>query len=145
MSGALSGGRQGGKQGAPLRPRSDSGNERALYILGAGLARNFRDIRHLTNLAVHRILDLTLTERHFIFALPDVSTETFGLPWHEPRTFRIRFAPGKAADYVRERIWAEAQSLENMDDGGVLLEITTRSEPELLPWVRSFGQEATLL
>lgn len=59
-------------------------------------------------------------------------------------TFRIRFTAGKAAEYVRERIWAEAQKLEETPDGGVLLEITTRSEPELMAWVRSFGPEASV-
>ena len=117
----------------------------ALYILGAGVTEDFRAIHRLTNLAVHRILDVTLTERRFTFTLPDASTETFGLPWHEPRTFRIRFTPGKASDYVRERIWAEEQRLEELDDGGALLEITTRSEPELLAWVRSFGEDAALV
>ncbi|MBO4300622.1 MAG: WYL domain-containing protein, partial [Desulfovibrio sp.] len=50
-----------------------------------------------------------------------------------------------AADYVRERIWAESQKMEDTEDGGVLLEITTRSEPELMAWVRSFGDKAILL
>ena len=34
---------------------------------------------------------------------------------------------------------------EELEDGGVLLELTTRSEPEVMAWVRSFGEEATLL
>lgn len=116
----------------------------ALYILGAGVDEDWRAIRHLTNLAVQRIEDVVMTERRFDFELPEAA-ETFGLPWHEARTFRIRFTPGRASDYVRERIWAENQRLEELDNGGVLLEITTRSEPELLAWVRGFGDEATLL
>ena len=31
------------------------------------------------------------------------------------------------------------------DDGGLILELTTRSEPELMSWVRSFGNDAELL
>lgn len=117
----------------------------ALYVLGAGLTENFREIRHLTNLAIHRITEVTLTERTFKFDLPKPEAGTFGLPWHEPKIFRIRFKPGQAADYVRERIWADEQTLTDLEDGGVLLEITTRSEPELMAWVRSFGEEAELL
>lgn len=32
-----------------------------------------------------------------------------------------------------------------MEDGGVLLELTTRSEPELFAWERSFGEAAALI
>jgi hypothetical protein len=77
--------------------------------------------------------------------LPEAESESFGLPWHEPREFRIRFAPGRAAAYVRERVWADAQRLEEMEDGGLILAITTRSEPELTAWVRSFGDDAHFL
>jgi predicted DNA-binding transcriptional regulator YafY len=117
----------------------------ALYVLGAGVTDNFREIRHLTNMAIHRITDVTLTERKFTFDMPEVEPNTFGLPWHEPKTFRIHFKAGKAAGYVRERIWAEGQMLEDTDDGGVLLELKTRSEPELLAWVRGFGDEASII
>lgn len=117
----------------------------ALYALGAGVTEDFKSMRHLTNLAVHRIEDVTLTDKHITFEIPDSDPGMFGLPWHEPRTFRIRFKPGRASDYVRERIWADNQRLSELEDGGVLLELTTRSEPELSAWVRSFGEEAILL
>lgn len=117
----------------------------ALYVLGAVTTDDFRDMRRLINLAVHRIKDVTLTDKHIGFDIPEAEPGTFGLPWHESRTFQIRFKPGKASDYVRERIWADRQTLEELDDGGVMLEIMTRSEPELRAWVRSFGDEAKLL
>jgi hypothetical protein len=117
----------------------------ALYAIGAGVTENFREVRHLTNLAIHRITDVILTERKFSFILPEAEPNAFGLPWHEPKTFRIRFKAGKAADYVRERIWADEQKLEEMEDGGVVLELTTRSEPEVMAWVRSFGEETQIL
>ena len=102
-------------------------------------------VRRIVSLAVHRIQDVCLTDHFSTVAVPEPSPGMFGLPWHEPRHFRIRFAPGRAADYVRERIWADEQRLEDLPDGGVLLEITTCSEPELLAWVRSFGDSAELL
>lgn len=117
----------------------------ALYVLGAEIGEDFTTISRMLSLAVHRIKDVILTDKPVTFEIPDADPGTFGLPWHEPRTFRIRFAPGKASDYVRERIWAESQRMEDTDDGGVLLEIVTRSEPELMAWVRSFGDKATLL
>jgi predicted DNA-binding transcriptional regulator YafY len=126
----------------PVRLISMSG---ALYVLGGTLTDDYLSVHHLLNLAIHRIHDVTLIERHFHLEPPDASPDAFGLPWHEPRSFSIRFKPGKAAEYVRERIWADEQALEETDDGGVILHITTRSEPELMAWVRSFGNEARLL
>jgi len=117
----------------------------ALYALGADVEEDWHTQRRMTSLAVHRILDVILTDKPVTFDIPEANPGMFGLPWHEPRTFRIRFRPGKVSDYVRERIWAEAQKLEEQEDGGVVLEITTCSEPELTAWVRSFGENANLL
>lgn len=117
----------------------------ALYVLGAGLTEDFKEKRHLTNLAIHRITDVILTERVFSIELPEVNPKAFGLPWHEPRTFRIRFKPGKSAAYVRERVWSEQQVIEEQEDGGIILELATHSEPELMAWVRSFGDETEFI
>jgi hypothetical protein len=116
----------------------------ALYVAGATVTEDFKEVRHPVNLAIQRLTDVILTERNFSFSLPEIEANSFGLPWHEPKTFRIRFKKGKAADYVRERIWAEEQIIEDTEDGGLLLELSTRSEPELLAWVRSFGEEARM-
>ena len=117
----------------------------AIYALGSDLEDDELTVRRIVSLAVHRIQEVSLTDHFSTVAVPEPSPGMFGLPWHEPRHFRIRFAPGRAADYVRERIWADEQRLEDLPDGGVLLEITTCSEPELLAWVRSFGDSAELL
>ncbi|MDR0355624.1 MAG: WYL domain-containing protein [Deltaproteobacteria bacterium] len=117
----------------------------ALYILGAILTPNCVKVRHYLNFAVHRIVDVTLTDVTFDVVLPTYEENSFGLPWHEPKVFRIKFTPGKASDYVRERIWSDRQKFREQSDGGVILEMTARSEPEIMSWVRSFGSEAALL
>ena len=117
----------------------------AIYALGSDLEDDELTVRRIVSLAVHRIQDVVLTDQVSTAAVPEPSPGMFGLPWHEPRRFRIRFAAGRVADYVRERIWADEQRLEDLPDGGVLLEITTCSEPELHAWVRSFGDSAELL
>lgn len=117
----------------------------AIYVLGALLEVDFSGVRHFTHLAVHRMQDVALMDRHFEGEFPEVNGATFGLPWHEPREYHIRFTSGKAADYIRERIWADKQRLEEQEDGSVILHITTRSEPELTAWVRGFGDAACLL
>lgn len=117
----------------------------ALYALGADTEEDCRTLRRMISLAVHRILDISLTDKPVTFSIPEPSPGMFGLPWHEPRTFRIHFKAGRVSDYVRERIWAEEQKLEDLPDGSVLLELTTCSEPELTAWVRSFGEDAMLV
>jgi predicted DNA-binding transcriptional regulator YafY len=116
----------------------------ALYITGASLGDSYNKIKYYTNLAIHRVTDVIVTDRRFKFDLPDLEPNSFGLPWHEPKTFRIHFTAGKAAEYVRERIWAENQKFEDTTEGDLILELTTRSEPELMAWIRSFGEEAWL-
>ena len=116
-----------------------------IYVLGALLAEDGAAVQHYTHLAVHRIQKICRTDYIFTGGFPDCKQQTFGLPWHEPREFHVCFRAGKAADYVRERIWADRQKIESQPDGSVILHITTCSEPELMAWVRSFGDEACLL
>ncbi len=117
----------------------------ALYALGADVDEDFVNMRHPGSLAIHRIKSVEITSHPVKFKLPEADPGTFGLPWHEPRDFHIHFSAGRAADYVRERIWADSQTLEELADGSLILHITTRSEPELTAWVRSFGDDACLL
>lgn len=117
----------------------------ALYVLGLGLNREMTDVKHPTNFAIHRIQDITLTDRQVEIEMPEYKPEVFGLPWHETKTFKVRFKSGKSAEYVKERIWSESQTLTDTEDGGVILELTTQSAPELKAWVRSFGEDAEVI
>jgi predicted DNA-binding transcriptional regulator YafY len=116
-----------------------------LYVIGANLTDDMKEVRYEQCLAVHRIYEVSATDKHFVFELSELTPDIFGLPWHEPKTFEIRFKAGRAAEYVKERIWSDEQTLTDTDDGGVLLRITTQSEPELMSWVRSFGDEAEIV
>ncbi len=119
----------------------------ALYALGSSVTEDGTEFTHPVSYAVHRIKDLEFDDRTIPGEFNDTDYElgSFGLPWHEPRTFKITFKKGKTADYVRERIWADEQKVTDLENGDLLLEITTRSEPELMAWVRSFGENAALL
>lgn len=117
----------------------------SLYALGADFEDDFATVHCLTNLAIHRIVEISLSNNKTTFKMPPADPGTFGLPWHEPRQFHIHFKAGKAAAYVRERIWADRQILTEHDDGSLDIQITTRSQPELTAWVRSFGDEAEML
>lgn len=115
----------------------------AIYLLGAILEDG--EVKHFTNLAVHRIRECEMLDERFAIDFPDSTRNFFGLPWHEPKKYRIHFNAGKAANYISERIWSDAQKMIPQEDGSLILEIITRSGEELLSWIRSFGDEARLL
>ena len=125
-------------------PAALASQSNALYLLGAMVTpRN--EFKSLTNMAVHRILEVDLTDKTSEIPLPQADPGVFGLPWHEPRRVRIQFQAGKAADYVRERLWSVEQKIEDSADGGIILEILSQSDEELMSFVRSFGKDAKLL
>ena len=117
----------------------------AFYVLGAKVTDDYAGIQRLTNLAIHRIAQVTLTDRKFTFDLPEAQSGTFGLPHHEPRTFRVKFKAGPVTDYVRERTWSSHQTITDLPNGALILELQSCSEPELMSWVRSFGDKASCI
>ena len=125
-------------------PGSLISQSNALYLLGAKVTpRN--QFQTLTNMAVHRIQEVDLTDKRSDIEMPQTDPGLFGLPWHEPRKVRIQFKAGKAANYVRERLWSTEQTIEELEDGGIVLEILSQSDEELMSFVRSFGENAKLL
>ncbi|MBI9109960.1 YafY family protein [Maridesulfovibrio ferrireducens] len=116
----------------------------ALYVQGYKLSKDFTEQLRATTFAIHRIQEVTKTDKHFKFDASIDDEGCFGMKWHEPRTFRIQFDE-KAADYVRERIWCDNQKIEELEDGGIVLKVNTVSEPELMSWVRSFGDNAHII
>lgn len=126
---------------APGRITSQSN---ALYAIGHETTTGKPEKGDPKNFAIHRIQELTLTDMVFDFEAADEGINYFGLKFHEPKTFRIHFSR-TASDYVMERIWSAEQKLEEQEDGSVILEIKTVSEPELMAWVRSFGEDARLM
>ena len=116
----------------------------ALYLLGSILTpRN--ELKNQVTMAVHRIRELDVTDKRSEIPLPQADPGLFGLPWHEPRPVRIQFLPGKVVDYVRERTWSTEQKIEDLPDGGIILEMMSQSDEELMSFVRSFGEKARLL
>ena len=62
----------------------------------------------------------------------------------KPFRVKVTFRSATAA-YVTERTWSDDQKLKSLPDGGLLLEFTATSRPEVLSWVLSFRAEAQLL
>jgi proteasome accessory factor B len=50
-----------------------------------------------------------------------------------------------AAPYIRERTWHPSQSLETHTDGTLTLNLLISEPREMLPWIRSWGQQVEVL
>ncbi|MBD5607925.1 MAG: WYL domain-containing protein [Desulfovibrio sp.] len=122
-------------------PSSFLSMSQTLYVAGAILEDNKVDVRHYCTLPAQRIKSCVITERRHNAEFPEIDSDSFGLPWHEPKWYRIVFRAGRAADYVAERIWSGKQKIDYKPNGDLSLELLTTSEPELDSWVRSFGDE----
>lgn len=117
----------------------------ALYVLGALVSANMQDRDKLVSFAVQRIKSVRLTDKTWHFPIPEEDLGLFGLPWHSPKIFKIRFRSARAIQYVKERIWSDRQKFLEQPDGSLILEMTSQSKPEVVAWVRSFGEDAELL
>lgn len=61
----------------------------------------------------------------------------FGITGGEPESVELHF-DARSADYVRERVWHESQSLEERPDGSVTLRLSVATGPELQAWIKGF-------
>ena len=122
----------------------------ALYIEGwvvsdKGSVKRLYD--NPLTLAVQRLAEVILTRRSFAaLDLPPLPEGgAFGFAVEEPFAARVRFTPGAASVYVRERIWSRDQRLETDVAGRLTLHFTARNMDEVVSWVLSFGPQAEAL
>ncbi len=96
-------------------------------------------------MAVHRIRLVTATRRKHSFTETDLEhAPGFGLMHGDPFRVKVHFQ-NDVAQYVKERKWSDDQVFTNLEDGGVALEFTARSWPEVISWVFSFGSQAEII
>lgn len=120
----------------------------ALYALGWHLWEDAvpPEVHEIT-LALHRIKELVVTARGYKNKASHNCAEepvAFGLIEGEQFRVRVAFSPG-AACYVSERVWSQDQKLEPHPDGGLTLEFSSTSWPEVVSLVLSFGDQAKAL
>lgn len=98
-------------------------------------------------LAIHRIKKVEATERLFVFPknydFDKAFKQNFGVIKEDAFEVEVEFT-GWAARYVSERIWSPDQKIQKKN-GNTKLTFSASSEPELLAWVLSFGDEAKLV
>jgi len=108
-------------------------------------ATSFGEIRIL---AVERILKLAASDATFKVPEdfdPDTLLEaSFNLTYDDPITVKVRFSADQAR-YVKERRWAAKQTITDLPDGSVILELETSGRWDVKRWLLAFGADAELL
>jgi predicted DNA-binding transcriptional regulator YafY len=98
-------------------------------------------------LAIHRIKKVELTDRRYEFPknydFEKIFKQNFGVIKGDAFEVEVDFS-GWAACYVSERIWSPDQKI-HKKNGTTKLTFSASSEPELISWVLSFGEEAKLI
>jgi predicted DNA-binding transcriptional regulator YafY len=98
-------------------------------------------------LAVHRLEKVSLTDRKFVvpkdYNFEKQYNQAFGIIKEE--SFRVRLElSGYAAAYAMERRLSPDQKIKRVKRG-IILTFTASSEPEVLSWVLSFGDQVKVL
>jgi predicted DNA-binding transcriptional regulator YafY len=99
-------------------------------------------------LAVHRMKKVELTDRNFEFPEKYDFEKTFNLNFGiiKEKAFDVEVEfRGWAARHVAERIWSPDQKIKKTGKEKILISFSASSEPELMSWVLSFGDEAKLV
>lgn len=98
-------------------------------------------------LAVHRMKSVTMTEIKFQpeeFDFEKAFNQQFGIIKEETFQVEVSFT-GWAAAFVSERMWSPDQHILKKGKDKIILRFTSSSEQEIISWLLSFGEEATLL
>lgn len=98
--------------------------------------------------AISRMSDVRMTDDYFWipedFDFKRMAGSHFGIMFgKEEHRVQVRF-DADAAPYVRERQWHPTQTIEDFEDGGILLSFTTNHLLEVRRWVLSWGEGATV-
>ncbi|MCX5849656.1 MAG: WYL domain-containing protein [Deltaproteobacteria bacterium] len=98
-------------------------------------------------LAVHRMKSVDMTDVSFQpdkFDFEKTFNQHFGVIKDEVFEVEVAFT-GWSATYVAERIWSPDQEIIKKGKNKIILKFTASSEPELISWLLSFGEEAILI
>lgn len=118
--------------------------DNGLYVIAA-VPKHGQDIRVL---AVDRIRVLAAKKDRFTppehYDPRALLAESFGIVIEQPIGVALRFT-AKAAPYIRERIWANNQKIEEETDGSVTLRFRAAGTEEIKRWVLSLGAEVRVL
>lgn len=99
-------------------------------------------------LAVHRMQKVEMTDRQFEMPanldFDKLYNQHFGVMKDDVFQVEVEFT-GWSARYVAERTWSPDQKIVQVGKDKICLSFTAASEPEVIGWVLSFGEEAVLV
>lgn len=137
-------------------PSTDEVTERTIYPhrlvehQGLWYVVGFCTLRQaLRKFALHRIQHYHLLDARFE-PIPDQEIDNwlagaFMIEHREAEQLvKVKFAP-RAANYVRERVWHNTQTIDEHTDGSCTLSMQSPSLDEVARWVLSYGAEAEVL
>jgi predicted DNA-binding transcriptional regulator YafY len=118
-------------------------NRGGLYLFAVKLGN-----RQVRSYAVERILRIRPLNRNITYPPGFDPEETldsaFDLTHGDPVSVKIRFSPS-VARYIKEKAWAKDQTLTELQDGSLILTMTSSGRRDIKSWVLSFGKDALLL
>ena len=113
------------------------------YLIGnCGLREDVRIF------AMDRIHNLEPTDEHFEvpddFNVDEFMKSSFGVFHGEPVRVRIWFA-ADIAEYIREKVWHETQTIETLKDGAIVFEAEVAGIAEIKFWILKWGAKARVI
>jgi len=133
-----------------IKPLKIFSHKDSVYLhacLARAPGKAYREPEFNPLLAIHRIKKVELTDRLFDFPktydFEKTFKQNFGVIKEDAFEVEVEFT-GWAACYVSERIWSPNQKIHKRN-GTTKLTFSASSEPELISWVLSFGDEVTIL
>lgn len=114
------------------------------YIIGHCYLR-----KTIRTFSMSRILSVKQTGDSFTipddFDFKKLSGSHFGIHWsNEEINVKIRFNK-RVAEYVQERSWHPSQSIEQCNNGDVILSLSVNHLLELKRWILSWGEDAYVI
>jgi len=98
--------------------------------------------------AMDRIKNLELTDERFEmpddFNVDEFMKSSFGVFQGEPVKVKVWFAPD-IAEYIREKIWHETQTVESLSDGAIVFEAEVAGIDEIKFWILKWGAKARVI
>lgn len=96
-------------------------------------------------LPVQRFVSCELTRRSAAeLPEPEAGDPQLGIMQGEEFEVRAAFS-ARAATYAAERQWSDNQSVEEREDGSIVLTLRARNEAEAIAWALGFGPECEIL
>ena len=130
-----------------IKPLKIFSHKDSVYVhahLARAPGKPYREPEFNPLLAIHRIKKVELTGRQFEFPknydFEKTFKQNFGVIKENAFEVEVEFT-GWAARYVSERIWSPDQKI-HKKNGTTRLTFSASSEPELISWLLSFGEDA---